>query len=129
MTDSPLTALATTLSNLIDAVPLPDTVKQDDAFQTDSLRAKIISKHRSFPFFPRKRRSNKLNDDELRRSSLQSLIETPSDQEETSNMPFVRLSDAIVYSAALENDYTKDVYQWAILYENQRGYVLATPFC
>lgn len=130
MTDSPPTALVAALSNLVDAVPLPDTVKQDDAFQTDNLRAQILSKRISFPFFPRMRqRSNKQNDDERRRLSLQPLIEPPSDQEETSDMPFVQLSGAIVYSAALENDYSKDVYRWAVLYENQRGYVPSSASC
>ena len=46
----------------------------------------------------------------------------PSDEADMSEIPFVRLEDTLVYSEELDKDYSKDVYRWAVLYENQRGY-------
>ena len=128
MTDSPDANAAAEAgpSNLANVVPLPNTVIHDDSFTTDNLRAKLSPKRSFFHLSPRKRkRSYPLNDHE-RGLLPQSLVEpeTISDEEETFNMPFVQLGDSIMYSTALEEDYSKDVYKWAVLYENQRGYVL-----
>lgn len=45
-----------------------------------------------------------------------------SNETDATDVTFVRLEDALIHSAELEEDYSKDVYRWAVLYENQRGY-------
>ncbi len=51
-----------------------------------------------------------------------------SEDSDTLEIPFIKLGDGLVYSAEYEEDHARDVYRWAVLYENQRGYVSLCVF-
>ena len=40
---------------------------------------------------------------------------------ESEDAPFIKVGDGIICADELMENYDKDVYRWAILYENQRG--------
>ncbi|KAJ3552271.1 hypothetical protein NM688_g4237 [Phlebia brevispora] len=123
MTDS-VTSAAAGPSNA-NVVPLPDTVRPDASFQSDSVRKRISSK-RSILHLRRKKRPN----DRAIEHQTPAHSEISEDEDiDVLQMPFIQLGNTVVYSAALEEDYSKDVYRWAIMYENQRGITLfSTPY-
>ena len=125
MTDSrtPLVAGPSNENNN-DSVPPPDTVKPDASFSTEQLRVRLSPKRSLF----RLRKKRRVSSDSTEPDKHKSLSSDEVPPEDALDMPFVQLGNTVVYSTELEEDYSKDIYRWAILYENQRGYVHLTNY-
>lgn len=105
--------------------PPPECLKHDHISQEDQARLPPFKPHR-FGFF-RGRRPQR--DSGQRKEDHKHSFESDDTQREeqlsndieVSDVPFVRLDSGVLYREGLEEDYDKDVYRWAVVYENQRG--------
>ena len=103
--------------------PPPATLKHDQITPEDLTRLPPFKPHR-FGFLRGKHLQRNLDQKKDRKSSSSSDIqedERLSDDIEVSDVPFVRLDSGVLYREGLEEEYVKDVYRWAVIYENQRG--------
>lgn len=125
VTDSSSSSSVAGKSNLVHnpIIPSPDSVIQDVNFHSDQLHTRLSAK-RPLLHLSLHRKKRQRNDQAAGRSSPEHSHNDSSQATDTEpiDMPFVQLGDAVVYSAELEEDYSRDVYRWAVLYENQRGY-------
>ncbi|KAI0778194.1 hypothetical protein BD413DRAFT_684120 [Trametes elegans] len=110
--------------------PPPETVQKDDYAAAAQARERF-SKHGLFSSVSlpslRKRKSRAHRRDGSPTPSAIAEIERSAS---VSDIPdLVHISDASRLGAELDEDYDKDVYRWAVLYENQRGaMVFSTPY-
>jgi hypothetical protein len=108
-------------------VPPPSRIQQGQLTQAELDRIKLPKKQPYFQLRHSKSKSRNIpdsaaEDDERREGSSPSRIsEEPRPSEDSEDMPFIKVGGGLVYSDELVEDYEKDVYRWAILYENQRG--------
>ncbi|KAI0348060.1 hypothetical protein BDW22DRAFT_1404101 [Trametopsis cervina] len=98
----------------------------------DQARLPSFKKHK-FGFLHKKHSQHDLNQDKQSRGvpSADPIDEGEriSSESAVSDIPFVRLDSGLLYSATLEDEFEKDVYRWAVLYENQRGVMFfSTPY-
>jgi hypothetical protein len=110
------------------SVPPPECMKPDHLTQEDLAKLPTFKPHK-LGFLHKKKSKNDTN--QTKKVDKGFIPEPVTEVEphlqdlEVSDVPFVRLDGGVLYSAGLEEDYDKDVYRWAVLYENQRGYVNA----
>ena len=114
----------------VNFVSPPEFAKPDDAFPTEQVLVRLSPK-RSFLGFRKARRRSKASLMEGHGAAAVRAVRPPEPSQDTDplEMPFVQLGNTVLYSAELEEDYTRDVYRWAVLYENQRGYVQSRQSC
>lgn len=117
--------------SLSSSPPPPQAIQTDDYAAADAARTRVnkrlsllsslslpsLHRHKS----PRRKQDARSNS--TRRSSSDSVS---TDRLQASSLPLdgyepVQLADAGVASVELDQNYDKDVYRWAVLYENQRG--------
>lgn len=104
--------------------PPPETIQRDDYVAAEEARRRFAKRGLfssvSLPsFHKRKARTRKRS-----ASPSSSSIPQVEDFASVSDRPdLVSLAEASSLVAELDEDYDKDVYAWAVLYENQRGYV------
>ena len=103
----------------------PECMKHDEITQADQARLPPL-KPRRFAFLHRKHLQRGLDQSKHRVSKPPSpdILEDEvrlSDDTDVSEAPPVRLESGALSLEGLEEDYDKDVYRWAVLYENQRG--------
>ena len=103
--------------------PLPAALKRDDYAAADRARERLhkrgllSSVSLQLPHFHRSR--TKSRESSIRRSYIQGAGEPTSEPPASLNL--VDLAENVF--AKDDESYDKDVYRWAVLYENQRGYV------
>ncbi|KAI0689609.1 hypothetical protein BC835DRAFT_1282676 [Cytidiella melzeri] len=109
-------------------------MKPDHFTQEDQARLPSFKPHR-FGFLRKQQSRHDLDQKNKKRAAATSDSADaeggPSRETEVTDIPFVRLdaSGGVRYSLDLEEHYDKDVYRWAVLYENQRGVMLfSTPY-
>lgn len=106
--------------------PPPECMKAEELTPEDQAKLAASTSRRSGIFsvlHHSRSKQGKLDEDGEQNNSGE-----PRQQEDRSSdvtdTPDIRLDDGEIYSSALEEDYyDKDLYRWAVLYENQRGSV------
>lgn len=112
------------------AIPPPLHVQADALTEEELARIRIPTKRSLFQLpSSRSRSRNSDNSQNGRRTERMSTSgedwePRPSLDTETEDMPFIKVGGNIIYADELMENYDKDVYRWAVLYENQRGCVL-----
>ncbi|KAH8100722.1 hypothetical protein BXZ70DRAFT_1008210 [Cristinia sonorae] len=116
--------------------PPPECMRQDDPAAADHARRRLLPK-RSFlsNILPSRRRPQKSRDSNLSAASVPSPV-GERDAAGSPELPAGTMDDLVHLQnrllseeAPLEEDYSKDVYRWAVLYENQRGLTFfSTPY-
>ncbi|KAI0655087.1 hypothetical protein C8Q70DRAFT_1021781 [Cubamyces menziesii] len=112
--------------------PPPGTVHEDNYAAADAARRRI-SRHGllssiSLPSL-RRRRSKARAHRQDSSPSPSSLVPNERSASAPDIPELVNISDSTTCAAELDEDYDKDVYRWAVLYENQRGaMVFSTPY-
>ncbi|RDX55853.1 hypothetical protein OH76DRAFT_1396203 [Lentinus brumalis] len=110
--------------------PPPETIERDDYAAADQARQRF--QHKGFfssislPHLPRRHKSKS------RRRDASPSPSSVAELERSTSLPSVIPELVSLHegnsSAELDEDYRKDVYRWAVLYENQRGAtVFSTP--
>lgn len=103
--------------------PPPNTVLRDDYDAVEAARQRFrkrgfFSSGVSLPHFHKRKSRARKRDASPTPSSIARIECSAS----ASDIPeLVDISDASNLAAELDEDYDKDVYRWAFLYENQRG--------
>lgn len=109
----------------MDTSPPPLRLRQDDLTPAEQAQLRIPAKRSFF----RLRHSKSKHSTANQSSDSLDVPDTNSNRTrdrasvDEEDVPFVKLGDTLVFSEALMEDYTTDVYRWAVLYENQRGCV------
>ncbi|OJT15833.1 Meiotically up-regulated gene 65 protein [Trametes pubescens] len=103
--------------------PPPNTVLRDDYNAVDAARQRFqkrsfFSSGVSLPDFHRRKSRARKRDASPTPSSI-ARIECAASASDVPEL--VDISDASNLAAEIDEDYDKDVYRWAVLYENQRG--------
>ena len=104
----------------------PECMTTDDPSAVIEARLRLMRKSSllSLPLFKKARTKRPANVAYSASSSTTSLPTcTDSLHEETSSR-MLEIDDRFLDVPVLEEEYDKDVYRWAIMYENQRGCVL-----
>ncbi|KAL4243418.1 hypothetical protein ABKN59_001229 [Abortiporus biennis] len=106
----------------------PELLQPDDRSAADQARAKL-KKRRSFisKIFTRSKKPTPSVDLEQEPDAIQ---EWPmmTETEDQSQLDLVHIEDHYL-DAVLDENYDKDVYRWAVLFENQRGAtIFSTPY-
>lgn len=106
------------------APPPPEAIQVDDYIAAEEARRRFYSRgffhNVSLPHFRKRRAKARRREASLASSSVVN-VDVFASTPEIPNL--VDISEG----AELDEDYDKDVYRWAILYENQRGYVYVYP--
>ncbi|KAI0724562.1 hypothetical protein C8T65DRAFT_563506 [Cerioporus squamosus] len=111
--------------------PPPEAIEKDDYAAAEQARQRFQHKGLfssvSFPLLPHRHKSKSRRRDAS--PSPSSVAELERSTSVPTDIPdLVNLSER-GSSAELDEDYGKDVYRWAVLYENQRGAtVFSTPY-
>ncbi|KAI0335264.1 hypothetical protein GY45DRAFT_1317193 [Cubamyces sp. BRFM 1775] len=110
--------------------PPPGTVQEDDYAAAEAARRRF-SRHgllSSISLPSLRKRKSKAHRRDL--SPSPSLLVPNERSASVSEIPeLVNISESTSLAAELDEDYDKDVYRWAVLYENQRGaMVFSTPY-
>lgn len=107
-----------------DAVPPPLHVQADSLTEAELAQIHIPSK-RSFFKLPSSRTCSRSSQSgrptERVSTSGEDREPRPSLDPEAEDMPFISVEGNVVYADELMENYDKDVYRWAVVYENQRG--------
>ncbi|KAI0639411.1 hypothetical protein C8Q77DRAFT_1213978 [Trametes polyzona] len=102
--------------------PPPGTIQKDDYLAAEEARRRFYKRgffsSVSLPSFRRRRTKSRKRNASPSPSSIEEL-ETSASVPEIPDL--VDISQASVLATELDEDYDKDVYRWAVLYENQRG--------
>ncbi|KAH9898392.1 hypothetical protein C8Q73DRAFT_684699 [Cubamyces lactineus] len=110
--------------------PPPGTVHEDDYAAADAARRRFshhgLFSSISLPSLRRRRsRAHRRNSS----PSPSSLVPNERSASASDIPEQVNISESPTIAAELDEDYDKDVYRWAVLYENQRGaMVFSTPY-
>lgn len=122
MTSQPPTELAD------NSIPPPSHVQPIELTQAELAQIRIPRKRSFFSFVSSKSRGSvkeSQNEQGVERVASTSHPERSrskvSSDSEVEDTPFVKIGGDVLYSEELMEDYSKDVYRWAVLYENQRG--------
>lgn len=105
--------------------PPPEAIQKDDYAAADQARQRFAKRGLfssvSLPNFPLRRHNSKTH----KRNASLSLVSIDELGRSASVPPngpdLVTLAEDPNLSAELDEDYDKDVYRWAVMYENQRG--------
>lgn len=104
--------------------PPPDAIQRDDYAAADQARQRFSKRGLlSSVSLPHLGRSPSKSSKRSSAVSFPALLDAETDLCTATDVPdLVALSDDPNLSAEVDEDYDKDVYRWATLYENQRGY-------
>ena len=96
-------------------IPPPSIIKPDELTASERGRLRSLTK-RAFRF--RRSRKSQHNSQSPSPSNY-----APTAFDDVNEGPVLLNSESSALTALSVEDHARDVYQWAILYENQRGYV------
>ncbi|GJE86119.1 hypothetical protein PsYK624_021990 [Phanerochaete sordida] len=110
-----------------DAVPPPSHVQPESLSAAELAQIRVHKKRSLFHLPASSSRSRGSDDSQDARHTEP--VSTPEERWEpelssspdAEDMPFIKVGGNIVYADELMENYDKDVYRWAVLYENQRG--------
>ncbi|CDO71571.1 hypothetical protein BN946_scf184911.g41 [Trametes cinnabarina] len=132
LVSSPVLSPAGPSSFLRPSQPPPGSVQKDDYAAADEARRRLSKRGLfssiSLPSFRKSRRRSKAQQRNAS-PSPSSIVEIERAASESDIPDLVNISESSDLAAELDKEYDKDVYRWAILYENQRGaMVFSTPY-
>lgn len=114
-----------------DTIPPPSHVRREELTEAELARLHTPTKRPLFRWWQASRKSGQNSGQDSRSSEhgsedpstsgQHSQQDIPAPSIESEDMPFVKLGGSVTYSEELMQDYEKDVYRWAVIYENQRG--------
>lgn len=118
--------MSTSQSAADEPVPPPLHVQQGELTQAELDRIKLPKKRSHFRLRPgifRKSADGGGAEDDQRQggSSSPQVWDEPRPSDDSEDTPFIKVGGNLMYADELMEDNEKDVYRWAVLYENERG--------
>ena len=111
-----------------ETVPPPSHIQQGELTEAELARLRLPTKQSFFKIGLSKSKSRSLgrvssdaSPQMERMATPQREASHPRSSTESEDTPFIKIGNNTMYADEFMENYDKDVYRWAVVYENQRG--------